>query len=111
LPSRRRDPQRSASCVGDLALSLNAHLDALGPPSHRLDSGGYGGGYWPYSYYYYDDGWGGLAAGMILGGALNAQPYYYDYGDAVGYCMRRFKSYDPGSGTYLGYDGYRHPCP
>jgi len=29
----------------------------------------------------------------------------------VAYCARRFKSYDPGSGTYLGYDGLRHPCP
>ncbi|MGZ3311613.1 MAG: BA14K family protein [Xanthobacteraceae bacterium] len=25
--------------------------------------------------------------------------------------MQRFKSYDPRSGTYLGYDGARHPCP
>jgi hypothetical protein len=32
-------------------------------------------------------------------------------GDAVAYCMSRFRSYDPGSGTYLGYDGLRHPCP
>jgi BA14K-like protein len=32
-------------------------------------------------------------------------------GDAVGYCLQRFRSYDPRSGTYLGYDGYRHPCP
>ena len=31
-------------------------------------------------------------------------------GDA-GYCMQRFKSYDAASGTYLGYDGARHPCP
>ena len=30
---------------------------------------------------------------------------------AVAYCMRRFRSYDPASGTYLGYDGLRHPCP
>jgi hypothetical protein len=68
------------------------------------------GGYYGGGYYYGDDwGWGGFAAGAILGGVLAAQPYYG--GDAVGYCMRRFKSYDPGSGTYLGYDGYRHPCP
>ena len=27
------------------------------------------------------------------------------------YCAQRFRSYDPASGTYLGYDGRRHPCP
>ena len=27
------------------------------------------------------------------------------------YCVQRFQSYDPSSGTYLGYDGLRHPCP
>jgi BA14K-like protein len=32
-------------------------------------------------------------------------------GDPVSYCMQRFRSYDPRSGTYLGYDGLRHPCP
>jgi hypothetical protein len=32
-------------------------------------------------------------------------------GNAVAYCQQRFKSYDPASGTYLGYDGQRHPCP
>jgi hypothetical protein len=42
-------------------------------------------------------------------------PDTYGYGEqgggAVGYCMRRFRSYDPRSGTYLGFDGLRHPCP
>lgn len=84
-------------------------------------------------------GWGfgaGVAAGAIVGGALLAPryygpgPYYYGpgpyyapgpvyvapgpypaEGDDVAYCMQRFKSYDPRSGTYLGYDGLRHPCP
>jgi hypothetical protein len=32
-------------------------------------------------------------------------------GGDVGYCMRRFRSYDPRSGTYLGFDGLRHHCP
>ncbi|WP_136625941.1 BA14K family protein, partial [Bradyrhizobium macuxiense] len=27
------------------------------------------------------------------------------------YCAQRYRSYDPASGTYLGYDGRRHPCP
>jgi hypothetical protein len=31
--------------------------------------------------------------------------------DDVAYCQQRFRSYDPESQTYLGYDGMRHPCP
>jgi hypothetical protein len=51
---------------------------------------------------------GGLAAGAIIGGAIaNSQAR----ADDNAYCSQRFKSYDPASGTYLGYDGYRHPCP
>jgi hypothetical protein len=83
----------------------------------------------------------GFVAGALLGGALvgpryygpgpyyapapyyaDPGPYYSDPGpgpysadptggDPVAYCQQRFRSYDPGSGTYLGYDGYRHPCP
>jgi hypothetical protein len=52
----------------------------------------------------------GLATGAIIGGAIaqsQAAPAYQ--GNA--YCAQRFKSYDPASGTYLGYDGVRHPCP
>jgi hypothetical protein len=45
---------------------------------------------------------------------------YYDAGPEVAvvqgggdasYCAQRYKSWDPASGTYLGYDGQRHPCP
>jgi len=25
-------------------------------------------------------------------------------------CSQRYRSFDPASGTYLGYDGQRHPC-
>ena len=32
-------------------------------------------------------------------------------GDFVAYCQQTYRSYDPASGTYLGYDGLRHPCP
>ena len=48
-------------------------------------------------------------SGPIITAALCRAVYYG--GDAVQYCLSRFKSYDPYSGTYLGYDGYRHPCP
>ena len=75
---------------------------------------------------------GGFAAGALIGGALAARPYYAPYpaytyqepvyeepaytegagsGDDDAYCAQRFRSYDPASGTYLGYDGLRHHCP
>jgi hypothetical protein len=47
-------------------------------------------------------------AGLAIGGALAAQAQSRN---SVAYCEQRFRSYDPASGTYLGYDGYRHPCP
>jgi hypothetical protein len=53
----------------------------------------------------------GLATGAIIGGIIGAQQAPMYAGDAESYCMSRFKSYDPQSGTYLGYDGLRHPCP
>jgi hypothetical protein len=89
--------------------------------------GGYrhrGGGFWP-----------GVAVGAGIGLGAGAgygyygSPYYTDdsYGyyddsavaagppvgddDAVAYCTQRYRSYDPASGTYLGNDGQRHPCP
>jgi hypothetical protein len=31
--------------------------------------------------------------------------------DVVAYCAQTFRSYDPASGTFLGYDGLRRPCP
>ena len=81
-------------------------------------------------------GWGGSpsytgagynAGGPYYGGGvLGARAAYYgaygnNYGsygaynggdtDAVAYCTQRFRSYDPASGSYLGYDGLRHACP
>ena len=82
----------------------------------------------------------GFAAGALIGGAVAGGPYYggygygpgyayddgpdygYDYapgpvvversgGGGVAYCEQRYHSYDPSSGTFLGYDGMRHPCP
>jgi hypothetical protein len=61
--------------------------------------------------------------------ALGADPFFYDDyaydpsyqvdepsyevapGTDDGYCEQRYRSYDPASGTYLGFDGLRHPCP
>ena len=79
---------------------------------------GYGGGRYGY----------GGRFGYEVGGAIigSQYPYYdsgYGYGAGYGgypqveggdysaYCANRFRSYDPASGTYLGFDGLRHPCP
>jgi BA14K-like protein len=104
-----------------------------GAPGQRFSGGGGnyrrgGGGFIP-----------GAVAGAVIGGAFASQGYgygpgyydpgyaadpsYYDDGsgymavapqggdDSVAYCMQTYRSYDPQSGTYMGYDGYRHPCP
>jgi hypothetical protein len=70
---------------------------------------GYGGyGYGHRGYGYGGAALGGLAAGAIIGGAIaNSRAQASD----SAYCSQRFKSYDPASGTYLGYDGQRHACP
>src|SRR5262249_10564095 len=65
---------------------------------------GFGPGYYDYGYDYdyypYDDDtYAYVAPGPAVAG------------DDVAYCQQRFRSYDPSTGTYLGYDGLRHPCP
>jgi hypothetical protein len=76
----------------------------------------------------------GAVAGAVIGGAIaSTYPRYgYGYGGPVyyedqyyddgavtvapgdpdaAYCAQTYRSYDPASGTYLGNDGLRHPCP
>ena len=81
---------------------------------------GGGGGYYPYYGYGLGLGLGyGLGYGYGWGYPYYGDTYYEDApvvysgggGGDAGYCAQRFKSYDPRSGTYLGYDGRRHPCP
>ena len=61
-------------------------------------------------------GAGGAAALGIIGAvgtmmAIDAARQHEEGGDAVEYCMRRFNSYDPETGYYLGFDGRHHRCP
>ena len=56
-------------------------------------------------------------------GYYNYAPGYYDYapgytaaplaptGNSVGWCQAHFRSYNPSTGMYMGYDGMQHPCP
>jgi BA14K-like protein len=94
----------------------------------------HGGGNWQggYRHRYFP---GAVAGAAIGAAALGSYAYYggpdYAYGpdyddtyydagpevtvvqggDDSASCAQRFRSYDPASGTYLGYDGQRHPCP
>ena len=52
-----------------------------------------GFGYGAYASDYYDDS------------------YIYADNNAVAYCMSRFRTYNPNTGTYTGNDGLQHPCP
>jgi hypothetical protein len=66
----------------------------------------YPGPYYPGPYYqgsYYQ----GPYAGAPMGPAAPA----YSSAGGDNYCAQRFRSYDPSTGTYMGYDGQRHPCP
>ena len=99
----------AAAVLGASLLLAAAPANARGWHHH----GGWGWGY----------GAAGFAAGALIGSALAPRPYYYGPpayayevgpgypGDAEAYCESRFRSYDPASGTYVGYDGRRHACP
>lgn len=100
---------------------------------HRGGFGGWRGGYGGYGYRRgpgvgaaVGAGLLGFAAGTVIGSAAASSaarpvavyetpaPVVYARPVAVrgsAYCAVRYGSYDPASGTYLGYDGFRHPCP
>ena len=67
---------------------------------------GYGPNYDAYQAYSYET----EPAVTVAPGPVVAQGYGGG-GDGAAYCEQRFRSYDRASGTYLGYDELRHPCP
>jgi len=83
----------------------------LGLAAGAIIGGAFLGATQPYGYYrnggYYGNGGYGYAG--YDQGYVAVSPYAD--GNEVAYCQQRFRSYDPGSGTYLGYDGLRHSCP
>jgi len=84
--------------------------------------GGRGYGYRGHGYRGYRNG-GAVAAGVIGGLALGAAiagaaapppvayaPAYGGGGDWLAYCSSKYRSFNPATGLYLGYDGQYHPC-
>lgn len=52
------------------------------------------------------------AAGLFGSTPYRSYPSQFIDGLPPGqsYCARRFRSYDPASGSFIGYDGLRHRC-
>jgi hypothetical protein len=70
------------------------------------------GGYYGYNNGYYANGYYDNA----YDGDGDGPAYAYSPGDEMGgdssdYCAQRYRSYDPSTGTYMGFDGQPHPCP
>jgi hypothetical protein len=70
---------------------------------------GFGPSYYDYGYYPYDDY--GYYDDYAYGDDYVAVAPGVAGGNDVTYCQQRYRSYDPSTGTYLGYDGLRHSCP
>jgi hypothetical protein len=74
---------------------------ALAADSYAYYDNGYGYGPGYYDNTYYDNGYDDGATVAVVPADQGADPSY---------CAQRYRSYDPASGTYLGFDGLRHPC-
>jgi len=114
-----------------LALSATAMLATIAPAAAEyanpayVNGDGYGYDWGSDPAYAYD--WGSTPdPGYAYDPGYAADPRYvprpgyayvpgYDRRTAPvdddAYCAQRFRSYDPASGTYLGFDGFRHDCP
>ena len=119
----------AAALVGVMALTLAAPAEA----GRGYGRGGYGG----HHYHHRDNGVSALGAGLlgfgvgaIVGSALTPRevyvtpppppaPTYYApaaYGppawtpDWYTYCYSRYRTFNPNTGTFVGYDGYEHFC-
>jgi len=68
----------------------------------------------------WNDGWRGTTFAFGIAPGYVGPDYGYEYGyegygapvagDHVQYCLSRYRSYDPATDTFMGYDGLRHPC-
>lgn len=114
-PANAVPPLASKNVAEAVKSAKNPYVSQIRYYGHHGHHGHHGHGNWgPWA--------GGAVLGLGLGYALSDGYYGHDYGDdygpAYGYgdggfarCEATFRSFDPESGTYVGYDGYRHRCP
>ena len=107
--ARSENSEYLRSAAGPTDVAVNA-----APPQRQYygangPAGGFGDRYYDqYSENYGDEGFAPSAGfgpnpGVRAAAAMNEND--------IAACQMRFQSFDPASGTYLGYDGMRHPCP
>ena len=106
---------------------FNGYNDYNGYGNRGYGNSPRGGGYYNRGYgdrryrdgYRRDDGTAiaagvvGLALGAAIAGSANQRAYARSQrgGSAwIENCSRRYRSFDPASGTYMGFDGNRHYC-
>jgi hypothetical protein len=87
-----------AVAAGVIGGALAAATSPLWAPGYYDYYPGYA--YQPYGYDSYD---------YVQAPAASVAPGLA--GGDVAYCQAQFRSYDLATGTYLGFDGLRHPCP
>jgi hypothetical protein len=119
-------PSQAAAAPAGAGLSLLGSVQTQHVQHVRWRGRGYYGGrgyYRGYGYRGYRNGGavaagvlGGLALGAVIAGANAAPPpvaYAPAYGaraDWIAYCSSKYRSFNPATGLYLGYDGQYHPC-
>ena len=107
----------AAPAAASPQMSPLARFEAAAPATAWSQYYGYGPGYYrrgPSGGEVAAGVIGGLAAGAIVGGAIAAQQQPQAAPalapDMVAYCARKYRSFDPASGTYLARDGQRYYC-
>jgi hypothetical protein len=89
--------------AGIVGGAFAAATSPLWAPGYYGNSPGYA--YGNSGYYDYSPGYAyGPSNGYVAAPVMVA-------GDSVAYCQQRFRSYNPSTGMYLGFDGQYHPCP
>jgi len=103
LESCSPDVRVLADKARQLLLKLLPQAEESVDPTASVLSYGYGPGYY----------YGPPAPAYGYGPAYYGGPVYAGPpgGDAVAYCMQTYRSYNPRTGMFLGYDGAYHPCP
>ena len=98
----------AADVIGGTVAVVTSPLWALPGYYHYYPGYAYGPTYAAPRYYGYSPGY---ASGPAYAGAQRCHGAKWPRRITVASCEARFRSYNPSTGMYTGYDGQQHPCP